>query len=71
GWRECQREWARRLDAVHIAADTAGHLIHVQEPDLVAYAVRAVIDAARAGRRLHLDSRPPGGHVLSTGTEVG
>ncbi|MFC5211974.1 hypothetical protein ACFPM0_37360 [Pseudonocardia sulfidoxydans] len=56
---------------MHIAADTAGHLIHVQEPDLVAYAVRAVIDAARAGRRLHLDSRPPGGHVLSTGTEVG
>ncbi|WP_181782101.1 alpha/beta fold hydrolase [Pseudonocardia pini] len=51
GWRECQRDWADRLDAVHIAADTAGHLISRDQPELVAAAVRAIHRAVTSGAR--------------------
>lgn len=55
GWRVCQREWARRLAAVHVAADTAGHHVQVDQPALVAYVMRAVLIAARADADLLID----------------
>lgn len=67
GWRACQREWARRLAAVHIAADTAGHHVQVDQPALVAYVVRAVLAAARDDTELHIDPtelRAAGGQRL-------
>jgi hypothetical protein len=45
----------RRLSALHVIADTAGHFVHCDEPDLVAYVVGAVLDAARAERPVWLD----------------
>jgi hypothetical protein len=47
GWRECQRHRARRLDAVHIAADTGGHPVQIDQPKLLAAIVQAVLEAAR------------------------
>lgn len=55
GWRECQREWVRRLDAVHVAADNAGHHVQIDEPGLVALVVDAVVTAARENRPVALD----------------
>jgi hypothetical protein len=45
----------RRLSALHVLADTAGHFVHRDEPDLVAYMVDEVIDAARTGGSVQLD----------------
>lgn len=55
GWRECQREWARRLGAVHVAADVAGHHVQIGQPGLVALVIRAVLAAAREGRGVRID----------------
>jgi pimeloyl-ACP methyl ester carboxylesterase len=54
GWRECQRAWARRLDAIHIAADTGGHHIQIDQPELVAHVIYAVVQAVREDRDLQL-----------------
>ena len=54
-WQGYQRDWAHRLNARHVVADTAGHLVHRDQPDLVATVVTAVIEAARARKALHLD----------------
>lgn len=55
GWRECQREWARRLGSLHIAADTAGHHVQIDQPGLVALVVDAVVGAAREHRPVVID----------------
>lgn len=55
GWRACQVEWALRLHAVHVAATTAGHHVQIDQPALVAFVLRQVIAAARAGTDLALD----------------
>jgi pimeloyl-ACP methyl ester carboxylesterase len=49
GWRARQVQWARRLNAVHFAADTGGHHVQEHQPDLVAYLVGQVIAAHRTG----------------------
>ena len=68
GWRACQVEWAERLHAVHIAANTAGHHVQIDQPELVAFAVRRVIASARADTGLTLDAADvatAGGTLLS------
>jgi pimeloyl-ACP methyl ester carboxylesterase len=54
-WQEKQRQWVERLSAVQVIADTAGHLVHQEQPELAADVVRAVVAAAREGRDVHLD----------------
>lgn len=56
-WRERQHEWARRMRAVHVIADTAGHFVHEDQPELVAAIVEAVIAAWRRGEPLHLERK--------------
>lgn len=68
GWRTCQTEWARRLHALHIAADTGGHHVHIDQPELVAAVVHAVISAARGNTDLTLTAQEVadvGGHLLT------
>ena len=48
-WQAAQREWVARLSAQHVVADTAGHFVHHDQPDLVAHVVLAVLQAARSG----------------------
>jgi pimeloyl-ACP methyl ester carboxylesterase len=40
---------AKQLDARHITETRSGHHIHVEQPQLVTDAIRAVVDAVRAG----------------------
>jgi hypothetical protein len=54
-WQGSQREWARRLAAVHVVADAAGRFVHRDEPDLIAHVVAAVLDAVRADAPVRLD----------------
>lgn len=54
-WQGFQRAWVRRLDALHVVADTAGHFVHRDQPDLVAHLVGAVSAAVRAGGPVQLD----------------
>ena len=49
-----QREWVRRIAALHVVADTAGHFVHRDQPDLVAHVAGAVVDAARRGAPVDL-----------------
>lgn len=56
-WQGFQHDWVRRLSALHVVADTAGHFVHRDEPDLVAYVVGAVLDAVHADRPVQLDLR--------------
>ncbi len=51
----CQRRYADQFNAVQVIAKTAGHAVLVQQPDLVALAVRSVVEAARTGQRPVLD----------------
>lgn len=67
GWRVCQREWALRLGAVHIAADHAGHHVQIDQPALIRYVLDAVVTAARTATDLRLDPdeiRASGGRRL-------
>lgn len=69
GWRARQVEWAHRLDATHIAANHAGHHVQMDQPDLAAMVVRAVVQAARRDVDLELsaaDVLRAGGHLLTT-----
>ena len=49
-----QREWVRRIAALHVVADTAGHFVHRDQPDLLAHVAGAVVDAARRGAPVDL-----------------
>jgi hypothetical protein len=49
-----QREWVRRIAALHVVAGTAGHFVHRDQPDLVAHVAGAVVDAARRGAPVDL-----------------
>ena len=53
-WQAAQHEWVARLSALHVVADTAGHFVHRDQPDLVAHVVRAVLAAARNGAIVEL-----------------
>jgi pimeloyl-ACP methyl ester carboxylesterase len=69
-WQGFQRDWVRRLGATHIIADTAGHFVHIDQPDLVAHSVVAVSTAARAKRQLQLHQEQvaaAGGRLASLG----
>ncbi|ANY05370.1 alpha/beta fold hydrolase [Pseudonocardia sp. HH130630-07] len=54
-WVEMQVEWTRRLSALHVVADTAGHHIYRDAPALTAFVVREVVDAARRRRPVRID----------------
>lgn len=63
-WQGWQRATAARLNAVHVLAHTASHVIHRESPALVAHAVDAVVRAVRERRaQAHLDPR----HVHEAG----
>ena len=66
-WQSRQNEWARELDAAHIVADRADHLVYRDQPALVAFAVTAMVQAARDGRPVQLDPqavRTAGGSLV-------
>ena len=65
-WQASQREWVDRLSALHVVANTAGHFVHRDEPDLVAHVTVAVIDAARADKPVRLEADA----VVATGGRV-
>lgn len=54
-WRLMQAEWSTRLHAPRVVADTGGHLVHNEQPELAAAVVGAVVAAVRAGEQLNLD----------------
>jgi pimeloyl-ACP methyl ester carboxylesterase len=54
-WQEKQLQWVERLAAVRVIADTAGHHVHLEQPELAAHVVRAVVAAAREDRAVQLD----------------
>lgn len=65
-WRVSQRILARGFRAPLVVAEDCGHQLPRDAPDLVAYAVRAVLDAARSGAPVHLDPvllSERGGHL--------
>ena len=67
-WRARQREWARRLRAVHVIADSGGHHVHFDQPQLVALIVESVAQAARRGEPLDLrpdDIAAAGGRLVA------
>ena len=55
-WNVVQGEWAARLQALHLQAADAGHHVHLDAPELVAFVVREVVAAARAGRPVAFDA---------------
>ena len=62
-WQAAQREWVARLSAQHVVADTAGHIVHHDQPDLVAHVVRAVLAAAWSGEPV----RPAAADIADAG----
>jgi hypothetical protein len=62
-----QVQWARRLNAVHFAADTGGHHVQEHQPELVAYLVGQVTAAHRTGGRVTLD---PARLIAAEGTRL-
>lgn len=54
-WQTAQREWADRLSARLVVADTGGHLVHRDQPDLVAHVTAAIVRAARLGEGVDLE----------------
>ncbi|WP_231956911.1 MULTISPECIES: alpha/beta fold hydrolase [unclassified Actinoplanes] len=64
-WLAHQRALARDAGAPLVVADDSGHYLPTVQPDLVAYAIRAVHTAAVTGRPVELDPtalRAAGGH---------
>ena len=55
-WLASQRILARDAGAALIVAEHSGHAIPRDRPELVAYAIRAVHEAAGAGRAVRLDA---------------
>lgn len=55
-WQERQREYAAEFDAVHLVSHTAGHTVHIEQPELVAEVVRSVVEAVRTGGRPRLSA---------------
>ena len=49
-----QREWADRLQAPRVVANTAEHHVYRDEPRLTATVVRAVVEATREGQSVSL-----------------
>lgn len=48
-WLELQAELARASSAsVHLVARNSGHHVHIEQPDLVAYAIELLVDRHRA-----------------------
>jgi pimeloyl-ACP methyl ester carboxylesterase len=69
-WRLRQAEWARRMQAVHVIADTAGHFVQQDQPELVAAMIDAVSAAWRRDEPLNLDREDvaaAGGHLVENG----
>lgn len=62
-WRERQQEWAQRIGAPLVIADTAGHFVHADQPELVVAMIDAVIGAWRRDEPLTLDRE----HVVTAG----
>lgn len=56
-WRWTQREWVDRLGAQHVIAHDAGHLVHMEVPDLAAHIIGAVVEAVRCGSAVRLDEK--------------
>jgi len=59
-WLELQSDLARMsARSAHLVALRSGHHVHIEQPDVVAYAITLVVDAARAphARRLTPDGR--------------
>jgi pimeloyl-ACP methyl ester carboxylesterase len=48
---EAHDRLAKQLDARHLIETRSGHHIHVEQPQLVTEAIRAVVDAVRAGKQ--------------------
>lgn len=55
-WQQLQADWATRYGASRIVADTAGHFVHQDQPDLVAGVVKIALAATRAKQRPRLDA---------------
>lgn len=55
-WQDAQRLLARRLDALLVVADWAGHHVAVDQPELVAACISAVSAAARDHRPVTIPS---------------
>jgi pimeloyl-ACP methyl ester carboxylesterase len=54
-WELCQRQLAAQWDTHLLIADVGSHQLQREAPELVAYAIRAVHDAARAGKAVQVD----------------
>jgi pimeloyl-ACP methyl ester carboxylesterase len=49
-WLELQSDLARSSDAsAHLVAGISGHHVHIEQPDLVAFAIALLVDRQRAG----------------------
>jgi hypothetical protein len=74
-WQDWQHETARRLGARQVIAHRAPHQIHRYAPELVAYALDAVVRAVRGGRsEVSLDAEDAndaGGRLLRRTTADG
>lgn len=55
---KAQDQLARSLHAKHITRTHAGHYIHMEQPQIVVYAIREVVEQARALLSQSQDSRP-------------
>jgi pimeloyl-ACP methyl ester carboxylesterase len=53
-WQSYQSDWVDRINARHVVATDAGHLVHRDQPDLVARVVADVVHAARTSQVVHL-----------------
>jgi replicative DNA helicase/pimeloyl-ACP methyl ester carboxylesterase len=54
-WQGYQRDWVDRLNARHVVATDASHLVHRDQPDLVARIITDVVHATHASHGLRLD----------------
>jgi len=50
-WRTAQDRLAKVLDAKHVGDTNSGHVIQMEQPQLVIHAIREVVEAVRSGRR--------------------
>ncbi|HET7237480.1 MAG TPA: alpha/beta hydrolase, partial [Terrimicrobiaceae bacterium] len=50
-WRTAQERLAKLVDAKHVADTNSGHVIQMEQPQLVVDAIREVVEAARSGRQ--------------------
>ncbi len=50
-WRTAQERLAKLLDAKHVGDTNSGHVIQMEQPQLVIDAIREVVEAVRSGRQ--------------------